>query len=117
MLEFRRVVKLAFFFKVFKYHRISLLYEDSGIRCLRCKVSLSINELNKRKIVFTSYICIIFTKCRSDMNDSGTICHCDIRVTSYEEALLMLLVSACFSTCIERFIFLMFKVTALICLK
>jgi hypothetical protein len=51
------------------------------------------------------------------MNDSGTICHCDIRVTSYEKPFLCCLSAHALAACIKRFIFLMFKITALICLK
>ena len=51
------------------------------------------------------------------MYDTCTICHSYIFITVYEEALLMLLFNFISCTLIKWFIFLIFKVFTLICLK
>ena len=44
----------------------------NGVSAVRSP--FAIYKLYKWKVIFTSYIGIVFTKCRSDMNDTGTIC-------------------------------------------
>ncbi len=47
----------------------------------------SVYELYKRKIIVTSDSAVIFTECRCDMNDTGTIAHGNVVVTGYENEL------------------------------
>ena len=51
------------------------------------------------------------------MNDSGTVGHCYVVVTVYEECFLVLRISAVLGALIERLILLVFKVAALVRLK
>ena len=69
MLELWCVEQKSFFVKVNQYLWICILYEDSRIRGFLCQITLAIYELYKRKIVLSSYICIVLTKCRCDMNE------------------------------------------------
>ncbi len=46
--------------------------------CLSCHVTFSIYELYKWKVVFSSNLCIILTKCRCNVYNTCTIAHCYI---------------------------------------
>ena len=114
MLKFRSIEQLAFFFKISQYHWVCFLNKYTGIWCLSSKITLAIYKLYKRKVIFTSYTAVVFTKCRSDMNDTGTITHGNVVIT-YE--IMRFLALGCYIvTCAfkQRLIFLVFQVFSFI---
>ena len=117
MLEFRRVKKLALFIKVCEDHRVRFLYEYTCVWCLFGHVTLSVYELYERKVILTSDTAVILTKCRCDMNDTGTITHGNVVVTGYEMSFFALFCCCLSRTCKKRLIFLTLKVCSFIFLK
>ena len=113
VLEFRRVKEQTLTVKVFKHHRIGILYEYSCIRCFICKVALAVNKLNKGKVILSAYPCVILTESGRGMNDTGTVGHGDIAVTGYIMALFILLFAYRLNTFKQRLIFPVFKLRAL----
>ena len=117
MLEFRSFEQLSVFIKVNKNILIGILNELACIRSIFRKFTLTVNKLYKRKIVLTSYIRIVFTKCRCNMYNTCTICHSNVRITYYVMSLLTLLKHTFLSALKERLVFLSLKVSTYICLK
>ena len=54
-----------------------------------------IHHLNERQVVLAAHIRIVFTKGGSYMNDTGTVCHGNVFVAYYIEALFLLLIGGC----------------------
>ena len=75
MLEFRSVEQFAFFVKIGKNHRVCFLNKYASVWCLSCQVTFSIYKLYEWKVILTAHTAIVFTECRSNMNDTGTIAH------------------------------------------
>ena len=50
------------------------LAEKLGVSRTPIREAIRKLELDERQVVLTAYIGIIFTKCRSNVYDSGTIC-------------------------------------------
>ena len=117
MLEFRCVKKLALFVKVCEDHRVRFLYEYTCVWCLFGHVTLSVYELYERKVILTSDTAVILTKCRCDMNDTGTITHGNVVVTGYEMSFFVLFCCCLSCTCKKRLIFSALKVCSFIFLK
>ena len=114
MLKFRRVKKLAFFVQINKYKGICFLYKYTCIWSFFCHISLSVYKLYERKVVIASHTVIILTKCRSNMNDTGTVAHGNIAVAYYEMRFFLLL-CRCFSgTFPERLVLFIFQIFSLI---
>ena len=42
-------------------------------------IAFTVYQLYKRKIIFSAYVCIVFTECRCDMNHAGTVCQGNVR--------------------------------------
>ena len=98
MLKFRCVKKQSFFFQVFQYHWICLFHKYTFIRCLFCHLTFAVYQLNKRKVISTSYLGIIFTKCRCDMNHTGTIGQCNVISTCDKVAFFVLFLTDIYRT-------------------
>ena len=60
---------------------------------------------------------IVLTKCRRDMNNSGTICQCYISITCYIKCFFILLCGAVISALIKRLILFVLKILTFVCLK
>ena len=117
MLKFRCVKQLAFLFQIHKDQRICLLHKDACIGSLCRHISLSVHKLNKGKIVITAHTAVVLTKCRCDMNDTGTVAHGNIVVTGHKMRFLSLL-RCCFSGADkQRLVFLVFQIGSLIFLQ
>ena len=84
---------------------------------LRLHAAVVIHHLDKRCVVFAAHAGIVFTKCRCNMNDTGTIGHRDIVIAVYEECLLMLAVRAVLCALIQGLVFPVLQITSLIGLK
>ena len=67
-------------------------------------------HLNERKVIVSSYVCIVFTEGRCNMYDTGTICHSNVLITGYKEALLVLLVCTNLCTIIKRLELFVFQI-------
>ena len=114
MLKFRRIKKLALFVQVNKYKGIGFLYKYSCVWSFFCHISLSVYKLYKRKVVIAANTVIILTKCRSDMNDTGTVAHSNIAVTYYKMRFFLLFCSCLFCAFPERFILFIFQIFTLV---
>ena len=91
MLKLRRIKKFSFFIKINQNILVCILHKLAGIRRLFRHISLAVYELYKRQIILSPHLSVILTKSRRNMNDTGTVCHCDIVVTCYIMPFLMLL--------------------------
>ncbi len=80
----------------------------------RFHLTCAVHHLYERSVVFTSDSGIIFTECRCNVYDTGTVGHGYIFITIYEECFLMLLLGFHSRTLIKRFVFLIFKVGTLV---
>ena len=89
--KLRSVEEKSAAFQILQYFRIGLLYKQSGKRSRLSHISFFINKLYKRKIIFPAYLCIVLTKCRSNMNHSGTVCQSNIGIACHKESFLVLL--------------------------
>ena len=49
--------------------------------CFLCHHTVLIDQLQERKVIFSADLAVVLTECRSDMDDTGTICHRNVRVT------------------------------------
>ena len=90
MLKLRRVKQPAFFIQVYQYLRICIFYEQSGIRSLLRHIALSVYKLDERKVIVASDPGVVFTECRCDMNDTGTVCHGNVIIYGYKMRFLVL---------------------------
>ena len=109
MLKFRRVKQLSLRIEIPDDLRVCLLYKQSGVGSLLRHFALSVHKLDKRKIVVSSDPCIVLTKGRRDMHDTGTVRHSDIGIAGHKMCLLVLFVCDIRGTCKQRFIFLVFQ--------
>ena len=73
MLEFRCVKQLALRIQILDNLRICLFNKDSCIRSLFGKFTLAIDKLYKWEVIISANLGIVLTKCRCDMNDTGTV--------------------------------------------
>ena len=117
MLKFRCIKEFSFFVKILKYKRISFLYKDSCIWSLCCHITFTVYKLYKRKIIVTSDTAVVFTECRCDMNDTGTITHSYIVICCNEVSFLFLFCCCLSCTCKKRLIFFVFQIFTNIFLK
>ncbi len=53
----------------------SAFLQNTCIRCLFGQITFSVYELYKRKVILAADTAVVFTKCRCDMNNTGTIAH------------------------------------------
>ena len=83
------------------------------LSCLRSHAAVIVHHLNERSIVFSSDAGIVFTECRCDMNDTGTVGHGYIIVAVYKECLLVLLLHGIRGALIERLVFLALQLDTL----
>ena len=104
VLELRRIVQLSLLVEVAQNQRIRLLDEDACIRRLLRQLTLSVDKLHERKIIGLPDSAVVLTKCRCNMNDTGTICHRDIIVAGDIEPLLELLCRRLTCAGVERLI-------------
>ena len=109
MLKLGSIEEHTCLFEVNKNMLVCILYEDACVRCFFCKVTLAVNKLNKGKIVLSADSCVVFTECGSTMNDTCTVCHCNIAVTHYKESLFVLFVTNGLDEVEERLVFLVLK--------
>ena len=114
MFKLRCVKELSFLIKVLQYLRVRILNKHACIRRFLRQITLAVYKLYERKVIFSANLGIILTKCRCNMNDSSTICHCDIGVTYYIMTLFILFCSRFSCTGKKRFIFAVFKVFSFI---
>ena len=117
MLKFRSIKQLAFFFKISQHHWVCFFNKYTGIWCLRSKIALTVYKLYKWKVIFTSYAAVVFTKCRRNVNDTGTIAHGNV-IIAYN--IVCFLALGCYIvTCTfeKRLIFLVFQIFTLVGFK
>ena len=114
MLELRSCKQLALCIQILQNNRICILYKHSCICSLFGHLTLTVYKLYKRKVIFASYLRVVFTECRCDVYDTGTVGHGNVSVTGYIMCLLILLLRALCSTCEERFVFLILEFLTLI---
>ena len=110
MFELRRVEQFSFLIQVFQDFRIRLLDEHSGISRFLRHLALAVYELHKRQIVFASYLCIVFTESRRDMNDTSTVRHRNIIIACYKMRFFMLFCCRFSGTDEQWLIFLIFQI-------
>ena len=68
--------KLAFHVEFLDDERISVLNKETcELFALLRKRTVFFYELYERKIIVTADSCVVFTECRGDMNDTGTVAH------------------------------------------
>ena len=79
--EFRSVKKKSHLFKVSKYQRVGLFNKGAGVWSLGSKITLTVNKLNKRKVILSANLGVIFTKSGSNMNNTCTVGHSNVTVT------------------------------------
>ena len=115
--KLRRVEKQSSAVQILQHFRICFLYKQSCKRRGLRHVSFFIYKLYERKTVFSSYIRIIFTECRRNVNNTGTVCQCNICVAGHIKRFLVLLRSRICRALIKRLIFLALKIGSLVCLK
>ena len=91
MFKFRRGEKLSFLLQIYQNILVRILDKLSGIGRFPCHKPLAVHKLYKGQFIFTPHICIVLTKCRRNMHNTGTVRHCDIVVTCDIETFFMLL--------------------------
>ena len=109
MLKLRCSKQLSSGIQIFQHFRICFFHKQTGKRCLLCQFTFAIYKLYKRKIVVSSYIGIIFTKGRCNMNNTGTICHGYIGIACYEKSFFILCIGTLFGAGIQWLIFSVFQ--------
>ena len=90
MLKLGSVKQQALFVKVLKHHRIGFLYEYACVRCFGSHITFAVNKLYERQVILSADLSVIFTECRSNMNNTCTVCQRYIVVAYYIIALLVL---------------------------
>jgi len=103
----------AFAVEVNKDFGVCVLNEHTCIGCFFCHVTLAVNKLNERKVIASANLCVVLTECGSDMNDTCTVCHCNIVVCCNEETFFILFFTDRFNIIKERFVLFVFKVDTL----
>jgi len=104
--KLRCIEQLTSFFKIYKNFFINIFTECTCPRCFLSHFTLTVNKLYERQVVLSADIRVVLTECRSDMNDTCTVCKSYITVASY--------IISLFIRCYEieqRLIFLVFKVS------
>ena len=117
MLEFRSIKEFALFIQILKYKRISFLNKNAGIWSFCCHITFAVYKLYKRKVIVASYTAVVFTECRCDMNDTGTITHRYIVICCNKMSFLFLFCCCLSCACEERLIFFVFQIFSDIFLK
>ena len=106
MLKLRSVEQKSCLLQINEYRLICILYEQSCVRCFLCHITLAIDKLNEWKVVFSSDVCIVLTKCRCDMNDTCTVGHRYIGITCNVMSFLWKLCHILLCALEERLVFL-----------
>ena len=117
VLKFRRVKEQSSCVQILQNFRICFLYKQSCKRRRFRHVSFLVHKLYKGKVIFSSYICVVLTERRRDVNNTGTVCQCNICVTGHIKCFLILLCSRIRRALIKGLIFLALKISSLVCLK
>ena len=73
-------------------------------------IAFTVYQLYERKIIFSAYVCIVFTECRCDMNHAGTICQGNVRIAGYIVGFLILFFTDIHCTVKQRLIRLVFQI-------
>ena len=81
--KLRRIEQLTSFFKIYKNFFINIFTECTCPRCFLSHFTLTVNKLYERQVVLSADIRVVLTECRSDMNDTCTVCKSYITVASY----------------------------------
>ena len=103
--------------EVFQHERICFFYKDTAKRCIFRQVTFAVNQLYKRQSVFTSDFRIVFTKCRCDMNDTGTICQCYVSITNNIKCFFVLFFCMNGCTAVQWFVLFIFQVCSFVILQ
>ncbi len=82
MFKLRRPEQKSLLFQILQYRHVRVLHKHTGVVCLLGHLTFAVHELHKRQVIFAPYGSVVLTKGRRDMNDTGTIRHRDISVTS-----------------------------------
>ena len=93
------------------------LAAHSGKWSLRRHPSLLIHELDERKVIISADSGVIFTESRSDVNDTGTVCHRDILVDCYEMSFFVLICGSLSGTLVQRLILHVLEILTDVSLK
>ena len=117
MLEFRSIEKFSFFIQILKYKRICFLDKNARIWSFCCHITFTVYKLYERKVIIASYTAVVFTECRCDMNDTGTIAHSYIIVCCNKMSFLFLFCCRFSCACEEWLIFFVFQIFSDIFLK
>ena len=81
--KLRCIEQLTSFFKIYKNFFINIFTECTCPRCFLSHFTLTVNKLYERQVVLSADIRVVLTECRSDMNDTCTVCKSYITVASY----------------------------------
>ena len=110
MFKLGRIKKLALFIQILDDLRIRLLHKKARIGSFRRHVAFAIHELHERQIISATHLRIVLTEGRRNVYDTGTVCHCDIAVTSYIVGFLFLLLRFRPGAGKERFVSLVLQI-------
>ena len=110
MLEFRCFEEFSFFVQIYQNLRIRIFYKNICIRCFFGQMTFSVYKLYERQVVIASDTAVVFTECRCDMNDTGTIAHGYISITGNKMSFLFLFFCCFACACIQRFVFFVFQI-------
>src|SRR5699024_8341349 len=116
VLKFRSCEEKSSLVQILKNHRVCFFTEDTRKRCLLRQFSLSVYKLYKRHIIAASHLGIVFTECRCNVNDSGSVCQCNIGVAQHVKCFLILLFCCLCSSFIEWNVFFAFQLFSCIAL-
>ena len=111
MLEGKGCKQRAVFFHIFQDDRIGILYEQAFKgTCQAVQMTCGVNILIEGYIIFSTYTIVILTIRISGVNDTGTVCQCNIIIAGYEVALEIIAVGLEIK---QRLIFYIFQICAL----
>ena len=77
--------QFAAFAQVFDDFWICVFYKHTIPGCTACHFAFLVNKLYQWQTVTAAYLCVVFTECRCDMNNTCTVCQCNVVSTSYVE--------------------------------
>ena len=117
MLEFRRREQKSLGIQILQYKRIRILHKDPGVSRFLRHLSLSIYQLYEGQVIPASHLGVVLTKCRGDMNDSGTIRHGNIGITDNVICLFVLLLTNLHRAVKQGLIFSALQIGSLISLQ
>ena len=116
VLKYRRGKELARLLQILEDHGISLLDKYSRPLRIRAHTALGVHELYQRYAVLPADAGIVLAECGRAVYDAGTVGHGDIAVTPYEECLAVRLLYGICRALIQRLVFLVLEIPALISL-